>query len=70
MPAVKRQQEIIATLAREDTDHKAMVVKASDTAEKRARAQMLATRPLAVGEGDLNTTDRQIGHSLHHSFRL
>ena len=39
----------LATLARDDTDYKALIVKASDTAEKLALAQKLATRRLAVG---------------------
>lgn len=39
----------LVTLARDDTDYKALIVKASDTAEKLALAQRLATRRLAVG---------------------
>jgi hypothetical protein len=39
----------LATLARDDTDYKALILKASDTAEKLALAQKLATRRLAVG---------------------
>jgi hypothetical protein len=39
----------LATLARDDTDYKALIVKARDTAEKLALAQRLATRRLAVG---------------------
>jgi hypothetical protein len=39
----------LVTLARDETDYKAMIVKASNTAEKLALAQKLATRRLAVG---------------------
>jgi len=39
----------LATLARDDTDYKALIVKAQDTAEKLALAQKLATRRLASG---------------------
>jgi len=39
----------LATLARDDTDYKALIVKARDTAEKVALAQKLATRRLASG---------------------
>jgi hypothetical protein len=39
----------LATLAGDDTDYKALIVKASDTAEKLALAQQLATRRLASG---------------------
>jgi hypothetical protein len=39
----------IATLARDDTDYKALIVKAQDTAAKLALAQKLATRRLASG---------------------
>jgi len=39
----------LATLARDETDYKALIVKASGTAEKIALAQKLATRRLASG---------------------
>ena len=39
----------MATLARDETDYKALIVKARDTAEKVALAQKLATRRLASG---------------------
>lgn len=39
----------LATLARDETDYKALIVKASDTAEKLTLAQKLATRRLALG---------------------
>ena len=39
----------LATLARDDTDYKALIVKAQDTTEKLALAQKLATRRLASG---------------------
>jgi hypothetical protein len=39
----------LATLARDDTDYKALIVKAKDNAEKLTLAQKLATRRLASG---------------------
>jgi hypothetical protein len=39
----------LATLARDDTDYKALIVQAIDTAQKLALAQKLATRRLACG---------------------
>jgi hypothetical protein len=39
----------LATLARDDTDYKALIVKTKGTAERLALAQKLATRRLAVG---------------------
>jgi hypothetical protein len=39
----------LATLVRDDTDYKALIVNAQDTAEKLALAQKLATRRLASG---------------------
>lgn len=39
----------LTTLARDETDYKALIVKASDTAEKLTLAQKLATRRLALG---------------------
>lgn len=39
----------LAALARDDTDYKALIAKAGDTAEKLALAQKLATRRLASG---------------------
>lgn len=39
----------LAALARDDTDYKALIVKAKDTAERLALAQKLATRRLASG---------------------
>lgn len=39
----------LATLARDDTDYKALIVKAPDTTKKLALAQKLATRRLASG---------------------
>jgi hypothetical protein len=39
----------LAALASDDTDYKALIAKARDTAEKLALAQKLATRRLASG---------------------
>lgn len=39
----------LATLGRDDTDYKALIVKAQNTADKLALAQKLATRRLATG---------------------
>lgn len=39
----------LATLARDDTDYKALIAKAQNTTEKLALARMLATRRLAMG---------------------
>jgi len=39
----------LATLARDETDYKALIVKAQGTADKLALAQKLATRRLASG---------------------
>ena len=46
---VKGNGADLATLARDDTNYKALIVKAQDTTEKLALAQKLATRRLASG---------------------
>ena len=46
---VKRTGADLAALARDETDYKALIVKARDTAEKLVLAQKLATRRLACG---------------------
>jgi hypothetical protein len=48
-PRVKGNGADLVTLARDDTDYKALIVQAHDTAEKLALAQKLATRRLASG---------------------
>lgn len=48
-PRVKGNGADLATLARDDTDYKTLIVKARDNAEKLALAQKLAIRRLASG---------------------
>lgn len=46
---VRNQGLDLSTLARDDTDYKALIARAPSTAEKLALAQKLATRRLASG---------------------